>query len=324
MALIPVLLWVQAIDVSAADALYNRGLYEQAAAQYRQLLKGLPDDPALLLRIGFCEYSLGQYGPAESTFRRVLKLAPALPQAQVGLASALIPLGRSKEAIPLLEDALKKMPGDVQARRTLGRAYSEEGLFIPAEDVLRGLVNQDPKDAESWFDLGVLLVNQNYSQPALEALDRSLALYPDNAVALTYRAGALTQLGRLEEAEAQFARLAEKPGVRESSEYFLGYAQLLFTKGAYPEALAKIENAIRSDPNSAKIRYWKARILFYMKQEDAALVEAEKCVALAPGMPGGHNLLLHLYRRKGMEEKAAAEAQWLKNHEDRVAMGRGR
>ena len=39
---------------------------------------------------------------------------------------------------------------------------------------------------------------------------------------------------------------------------------------------------------------------------------------------GGRNLLLRLYLRKGMKKEAAAQAEWLKQNEHRVAMGRGR
>lgn len=324
LAALALLLWAQAIDINAADALFNQGRYEDAAAQYRQFLKQLPNEPALLLRLGFCHFSLGEFEDAERTFREVLKLRPGLPQAQVGLGSALVPLGRSEEAIPVLEEAVKKMQADPQARRALGQAYMEHGDFIKGEDTLRELVKDDPKDWQSWFFLGVLLVNQNYSSPALGALEKSLELHPDNPTARIYRAGALSQLGRLGEAEASFAELGGNPRVNESSEYFLGYTQLLFVKGSYEQALKQIDEAIERDPKSAKIRFWKARILLHMGQNERALREAERCVALGPGMPGGHNLLLRIYRQMGMEEKAAEQAEWLRSHENKVAMGRGR
>ncbi len=322
--MLALLLGAQAIDINAADALYNQGRYAEAAAQYRQFLKQLPEEPALLLRLGFCQFSLGEFAPAEESFRRVLELRPGLPQAKVGLGSALVPMGRSEEAIPLLEEAVKELGGDRQARRALGQAYLEHGEFIKGEETLRQLVKEDPRDWQSWFFLGVLLVNQNYSGPALEALEKSLALKPDNPTAQIYRAGALSQLGRLEEAEAAFAELGRNPRVKQSAEYFLGYGQLLFVKGNYEAARKQIEAAVERDPKSAKIRFWKARILFHLGEVEAALEEAERCVALGPNMPGGRNLLLRIYRRMGLEQKAAEQAEWLRRHEDKVALGRGR
>lgn len=322
--LVSLLFWAQAIDINAADRLFNEGRYEAALAQYQRFLKQLPREPALLLRIGFCEYSLDRHEEAVKTFRRVLELAPGMPQAKVGLGSALTSLGRAGEAIPLLEDAVKKLPGDPQARRALGRAYLEAGKFIEGEETLRSLVEENPRDWQSWFYLGVLLFDQNYSAPALEALEKSLKLFPDNPIALIYRAGALSQLGRLEEAEREFEKLSKNAKVNRSSEYYLGYGQLLFLKGDYAGALAKFEAAIQRDPGSAKLHYWRARSLFYLKRIDEALAAAEKCVALAPNMPGGRNLLLRLYRLEGMEEKAAEQAAWLREHEHKVAIGRGR
>ena len=322
--LVLLLFWAQVIDIATADRLFNQGRYEAALEAYQQHLKRLPDEPALLLRIGFCQYSLDQFDKAEATFRRVLSLAPGMPQAQVGLGSVLTAAGRAEEAIPLLEEAVKKLDGDVQARRALGRAYLEAGKFIEGEETLRALVEENPRDWQSWFYLGVLLFDQNYSAPALAALEKSLALHPDNPIALVYRAGALSQLGRLDEAEKEFRRLAANAAVNRSSEYFLGYGQLLFLKGDYAGALAKFEAAIERDPDSAKLHYWRARSLFYLKRIDEALKAAEKCVALAPNMPGGRNLLLRLYRLKGMEKEAAEQAAWLRAHEHKVAIGRGR
>ena len=52
--------------------------------------------------------------------------------------------------------------------------------------------------------------------------------------------------------------------------------------------------------------------------------EAEYSVKLEPDMPGSRNLLLRIYRRMGKEKEAAEQAAWLKQHENKVALGRGR
>ncbi len=323
-ALLALLFWAQPIDIQSADAAYNAGRYAEAAAQYRQFLKQMPNEPALYLRLGAAEYALGEFESAERSFRKALELRPGLPPAQVGLGTALLTLGRAEEAVGILKKAVEAMPRDPQARRALGHAYVETGEFISGEEILRSLVEESPKDWESWYYLGVLLVNQNYSEPALEALERSLELYPDNPRALIYRAGALTQLGRLEEAEAEFAKLARNRKINESSEYYLGYTQLLFMKQRYEEALGMIDKAIERDPKSGKLRFWKARTLLYMGRKQEAAKVAETCVELSPNMPGGRNLLLRIYRQLGETEKAAEQVKWLKAYEDKVALGRGR
>ena len=98
----------------------------------------------------------------------------------------------------------------------------------------------------------------------------------------------------------------------------------LFGLNTYDPALQEVETAIQQDPQSGKIRFWKARILLYQGREELAMKEAEKCVTLSPAMPGGRNLLLRIYRKLGKEKEAAEQAAWLRQHEDRVAMGRGR
>ena len=72
------------------------------------------------------------------------------------------------------------------------------------------------------------------------------------------------------------------------------------------------------------LHYWKARILHHLSENEAAAVEAEKAVRLAPELPHPRNLLVRIYRTQGDDQKAAPHIEWLRNREHNVAIGRGR
>jgi hypothetical protein len=57
---------------------------------------------------------------------------------------------------------------------------------------------------------------------------------------------------------------------------------------------------------------------------DEAIKEAEFSVSLAPGLPFARTLLLELYRKTGREQDAQRQIEWLRNFNDRAAVGRGR
>lgn len=314
----------QTPDIAAVDQLFATGRFAEAEAQYRVLLQSMPNEPALLLRLGACEYQLGSFVAAESSFRKAVNAQPNLPPALVGLGTSLVALGRSQEALAFLEKAVELAPSNRMARRALGHAYVEREEFLKGEAVLRELVKEDPQDWESWFYLGTLLLNRHYDSAALSALEESLKIHPGNAEAQIDRAIALSQLGRTQDAEVLFRQLATDSGLAKSPELLLAYAQLFFQNERYGEALDKIEAAIKTLPISAKLHFWKARILFYMDKTDLAIREAQRAVELAPELPYARNLLLRLYRSQGRDREAAAQAEWLRHYESKPALGKPR
>src|SRR5436309_1123174 len=273
---------LQTADLTTADQLFNTGRFAEAEAQYRRLVQKMPNEPALLWRLGACDYQLGNFAAAEKEFRKAL----------VGLGTSLVALGRSDAALPFLERGVKLAPSNRMARRALGHAYVEQQEFLQGEPILRRLVEEDPRDGESWFYLGTLLFNRHYDDAALSALEESLKINPANVEAQIDRASALAQLGRNQQADAAFQRLARDPKLQGSPEFRLAYAQFLFQNERYDDALIKVEAAIKAAPKAAKLHFWKARILFHLDKTDLAIPEAEQAVALAPELPNARNLLL--------------------------------
>jgi protein O-GlcNAc transferase len=319
------LFWLVAVsaDTTAADRLYAAEQFEQAAAIYRQLLQQAPRDPKLLIRLGTTQYQLGVFAEAEALFRRAVSITPDLEQAAVGLGTSLLALDRSREAIPFLEKAVKLAPADRMAQRALGHAYQKENEFFKGERVLKSLLASDAKDAESWYYLGALLYDNNYYLPALEALNASLALRPSNDQAEIYKAGALSQLGRTQDAAGLFHTLTIRPSAAARPELWLGYAQFLFENEKPKPSLEAINRAVALLPDSAKLYFWRARILMSLDDVQGAQADAEKAVQLAPELPNSRNLLMKIYRVRGLDRQADEQAVWLAGHESgKIVSGR--
>ena len=317
-------LFYQTLNLTSADRLYESGRFDEAIRQYTALLKVSPADPMLLIRAGACEYQRGQFAEAEKHFRKALNAAPELPPALVGLGTSLITLGRAGEAIPILHKAVKTAPTDRMAQRALGHAYQEEEKFVEGERVLTRLVEQDPKDTEAWYYLGLLFFNRNYAKPALEAFDKLLSIEPKHQRARIYRAGSLSLLGRIQEARQAFADLEAEPTIARDAELLLGYTQALFHSGDYEGALAKVARGVDANPDSAKLRFWKARLLLETGRLDEAGAEAERAAQLAPNLPNPRHLLVRIYRKQGRDAQAAEQAAWLRAHSEKKALGTGR
>ena len=308
------LLLAASIDTSAGDRLYAAGQFEQAAAAYRELLRQSPRDMKLLVRLGATLYQLGSFSEAEKFFRTAVSVAPDSPQAEIGLGTSLLALDRSRDAVPVLEKAIKLAPSDRMARRALGHAYQKENDLFKGERVLKSLVTDDPQDAESWYYLGALLYDSNYYAPALEAFNHALDLQPSDDRVQIYRAGALAQLGRTEEAGALYRSLAMKESSAARPELWLGYAQFLFETQQLKPSLDALNRAIALLPGSAKLHFWRARILMSLGNMQEAESDARKAVELSPELPNAHNLLMKIYRARGLDSEADEQVRWLAGH----------
>lgn len=314
---------VSTTQISVGDELYLSGRFEEAADHFERLLEQSPEDGQLLLRLGACRYTLEQFSEAEKVYRRALSVIPSHPRVLFGLGTSLFRLQRSREAIPYLEQGVKLAPRHSIMRRVLAAAYQAENRFYDAESLLRALVREDPSDWESWYSLGVFLCEKKYYREALEALETSLRLQPQNSGARTQRAIALAELGRRDEAQSAFSELLQEASGAQDTELLLAYARFLFFSGQAEAALPWIARATALTPESSKLRFWQARVLFQLGRLEEAAREAEQAILLSPQLPEARNLVLKIYRLLGRSEDAARQAAWLEEfHQNQTKQAR--
>jgi tetratricopeptide (TPR) repeat protein len=309
------LLWAQPPQRPAPEHIATAAGVGEAEALCSARLEEASRDPESLAR---------DCRQAEALFRKSLEQHPEAPAALLGLGRSLIGLGRPAEAIPYLKKLAKVTPDDRMAKVTLGRAYGQAlgfgyekpEQFFEAEDLLRSLVESDPKDAESWYYLGVLCYKYRYYQSALDALNQAERLRPGHPGVLFYRAVSLAHLGSTGAAEKEFRALLSHPQASNNSAVLLGYAEFLYDTQRPEMALSAVDQSLRSAPESCPGHFWKARILLRMGQPEQAATEAERAVKIAPELPNPRNLLMKIYRALGKQDEANQQAAWLDEYEN--------
>lgn len=106
-----------------------------------------------------------------------------------------------------LEIAEARAAGDqarlLELEHQLGRRYDR------AERAFRKALEHDDGLFQAWSSLGYTLRRVGRYDEALAAYDRAIALEPRYAEAVEYRAEAYLQLGRLEDAKAEYLRLVD-------------------------------------------------------------------------------------------------------------------
>jgi len=142
-----------------------------------------------------------------------------------------------------LRAALVASPDDSLARCELAACLSVQGQLERAIDLLR---TPAPKDAVTWFELGVLLDRNADAPGALDAAKRVLRLAPAHSGARFLSARALTALGQTEAAAAHYRDLTRLPA--EAAKAWFALLDLK-TVPITPADIQRIELLVR-DPNT--------------------------------------------------------------------------
>ncbi len=144
------------------------------------------------------------------------------------------------------------------------------------EDIL----TTDKNHADALHLLGVIYIQTNNPQPALELIDRAIAIMPGNAAFICNRATALKELKKYEAAVASYdAAIAIQPD----------YADAHFNRG---DALQKLDRlqaaldsydcAIRINPHFAVAHFCRGNVLQKLGLFDAAVASYDCAIRIKP------------------------------------------
>lgn len=114
--------------------------------------------------------------------------------------------GKRDEARKRLEQAAQANANDPEPQRLLARMAREAGDNESARSLLQDALSRNPKHALSNYDLGVIELDQDRHEAALECFARADAAQPDHPVILLHKALSLENLDRGYEAAAVYQR----------------------------------------------------------------------------------------------------------------------
>ena len=202
-------------DTADVEARLLLGLARGAAGEVRvaaalldQVARARPgcahpchDLAALLRRLGRAEQAGAQYCAA-------LALAPADAALRRGLAGHLLGAGDAQAALAALEPT----DDSAAAHHLRGLALAEQDDFAAAAEAFRRTVARDPRPADGWSNLGMMLRAEARFDAAIAAHDQAVARAPEEAQIHVNRAVALLHAGRFTEAWAEYEWRLRLPG----------------------------------------------------------------------------------------------------------------
>ena len=154
----------------------RRGDFNEALALANRALADRGGDLGLTLFVGLLHSRQMELDKAIPHFRTAMRLAPRDPVPRLELARVLIGLHQLDEAEQLLRSS--RLPG-LEPRRLSALIALRRGRPLEAQAIYLEIVAADPRDFESWGNLGVSRLAAGDAKGAVEALTTSLQMRRD-------------------------------------------------------------------------------------------------------------------------------------------------
>jgi len=290
--------------------LYDLDRYDEARAEFRQVLVQEPKSGAAWAFLGMCEFRLRNHEPALGDLQkgRLLGLAsnPALKSvADYHAGILLCRFAQYEAAREILSNfALvdQDSPGVIDG---LGLAALRMP-YLPSE------VPPDKREMITIAGRAIYQFTKNrYSPTARLAFDELVTRYPEEPNA-HYAKGAF--LMTVEESEAGLAEFRRVLSMQPSHvPAMLQLAFHLMKEGRYEEALPYAESAVAAQPDFFAAHNALGRVLLELGQTDRSIAELETAARLAPNSVQTYFSLARAYQRADRtEDVKRARATFMK------------
>jgi tetratricopeptide (TPR) repeat protein len=180
----------------------------------------------------------------------------------------------------LWRDTLAKNPVAWMAHNNLGNVLTDRGKLPEAIQHLEQSIQLKPDNAEAYFNLGNALARQGKLSEAIQYYEQAIQIKPNYAAAYDILGNALAGQGRVSEAIQHYLRAIElKP---EDAEAYNNLGSALILLGKLPEAIQRYEKAVELKPGNADFWYNLGLALDRQAKLPRAIQCYERAVQLKP------------------------------------------
>ncbi|HEX4048706.1 MAG TPA: tetratricopeptide repeat protein [Elusimicrobiota bacterium] len=286
---------------SRAALLAATGREGEAEAEWKDLTRSNPDAQSLM-NLGWAYWKEKDYDAAWRIAKLLVKIDDKNPGFLRFQANMEIERMDFADALTTSQRALSLAPGDRDVLLTLSKAYFRMQRLDEALAILRQLIVRYPDDPLVEFRWAEFLGRTGHFEQAMPAYDALLKAHPENDAYRMSRAVTLYEMGRFDEAVAEWKALAagktpnaaalrflrddasnrrdwessvqwQKKIIAEDPADPLGWlrlSQIYTLMNDLPQALSAADNGIDADPVSINNYYLEAQTLEQMQNWPAA------------------------------------------------------
>ncbi len=194
-----------ASDWERSVALYNKGDYRAALAEFQDIAGERPDAAGAWYYIGLCEYKLKRYERVQTPLSRAIDLLEIQSPASPDIAGAWYTIGISNYLLSHYDKAVEplkryieltqkaKRDVDPLARTALGRAYFHLERYDEATPLLAGA---PASGGANYYYLGAIYFKREDDDRAITALKEAIKANGEDAAAMELLAESLMRKAR--------------------------------------------------------------------------------------------------------------------------------
>ena len=296
---IAVSLWISRIRTD--DSLKTAPL-----AQLTERVKTDPENARVHYYLGVRQQEAGDRDAAKTSYKKAAELDGDMEDAWIGWAKIAEQKGEIQEAFSVLTVYLKAHPKSVEANLTLAAFYHGQDAVQRAYETAQKAAELDPKNVRAWRRVATEALDLAFYPEAEIAIQKALALVPDDWRSYYLLGVAQKRQKREKEALVSFQKSAELAPKESSPLREVGALQLASATdvAGYQAALNVLEKAQKADPQNGEIALLLGKAQIALKNETAAKTAFEEAVRLAPNDAPAYFELANLYRKAGDTKRA--------------------
>ncbi|MEO6981596.1 MAG: tetratricopeptide repeat protein [Edaphobacter sp.] len=200
------------------------------------------------------------------------------------LADLQLRTGDNAGGLASAEKAMQLNPADSTAAMSYTRAQIALGNAPKAVAKWQQWTKDHPTDAQAFTVLGSLQEAQGDRQGAMASYKSALAIQPEQPVAANNLSYLMIDTGQNVDVALSLAQIARR-AMPDSPNTADTLAWAYYQKGNYDSARNLLEDAIKTEPNSASMHYHLGMIYVKLAKNTDAATQLKKAVSLAPNTP---------------------------------------
>jgi tetratricopeptide (TPR) repeat protein len=299
-----------------AELLVNQGHRDEAAAEFRRVLREEPDDPRAHLGLGRLLYQQGDLDGSLKHLRRAAAAVPNLRATHALLAEiykrrqeredeeqelALLESSQDLEWSDPYKDELIKLQVGVEAQLKRAAQLAHQGRKEEAVRVLMTAVQAAPNSFQARLQLARGLVRTGNMAGAEEQLRAALHLEPDSFEVLAELGVLLQKRGAYRDAAECYQRVLTLQPAQAMAHFHL--ANCREQLGDRVGAIASLRTATRSKPEFALAHKVLGRLLAETNQDAEAQEQLQYALRLQPDDAQAQELLKRISERRSQKKK---------------------
>ncbi len=284
-----------------------------AVAHFEKSRGAISSNVLALGEFGACLLRQDRPDASVPVFERIVDLRPRDWHSQYNLALALFRARRYANAIRTLLPITEGPSANATALNLAGAAYESNGQTPQAVAALRQAMALAPRDADNYLDLATICLDHASFSVGVDVLKAGLRILPGSAPLHLELGVLLVQLGRFEDADAEFRQAAALQPAQNAGAVALSISLLQENKPG--ESLELVRRRLSRDPGDPVLNYLLAEILLRKGIQPGtpefreAVAAAKRSVRRKPDFATAQDTLAELYLREGGITRAAAASR---------------